>query len=100
MNNILLEYLEFGSDNGLSIKDYFQNQPYKGQKAIAEYLRRGHAKMSAPGCSYDVVSGEMISASLDILTDGEYSWDSSLSYYVEKYNMRLPKEFEEKALGI
>ena len=100
MNNILLDYLEFGSDNAPSIKDYFEKNPYKGQKAIAEYLRRGHAKLSAPGCSYAVISGAMISASLDILTDGEYSWDSSLAYYVDKYNMRLPEEFEEKVLGI
>ena len=32
------------------------------------------------------------------MTDGEYSWLSDLAYYVEKYNLRLPEEFEGKVL--
>lgn len=33
------------------------------------------------------------------MTDGQYSWNNALPYYVRKYNLRLPKQFEEMALA-
>ena len=33
------------------------------------------------------------------MTDGEFSWNGSLIYYVKKYNLRLLKEFEDYVLA-
>lgn len=99
MNRVLMQWKEFGAEGAASVKDCFEKQPYYGQKAITRYLRNGKVKLTAPGCSYDAFTKEMISNRMEILTDGEYSWPSELAYYVEKYNMRLPKRFENKVLG-
>ncbi len=32
------------------------------------------------------------------ISDGVYVWSNILSYYVDKYNLRLPKDFEEHIL--
>ena len=34
------------------------------------------------------------------MNDGKYSWTSTLIYYVEKYNLRLPLEFEKYVLNV
>ena len=44
-------------------------------------------------------TGELIAVRLEVLTDGAYSWDTALPYYVKKYNLRLPGEFEDKVLA-
>ena len=44
-------------------------------------------------------TGELIAVRLEVLTDGAYSWDTALSYYVKKNNLRLPGEFEDKVLA-
>ena len=50
--------------------------------------------------SKDVFTGEILSPSTKGMNDGEYTWFESLAYYVKKYNLRLPKEFEDKILKI
>ena len=46
----------------------------------------------------DVFTGDQISNEMIGMNDGEYTWFNTLAYYVEKYNLRLPKEFEDKIL--
>lgn len=97
----LMMYDEFGKNMGLpSIKDSFSTEPFPGKNAIVSYLQRGRKTYASTGIPVDVISGEAISGEECGMTDGEYSWLSTLPYYVEKYNLRLPKEFEEKVLGI
>jgi hypothetical protein len=33
------------------------------------------------------------------MTDGKYSWSSAIPYYVEHYDLRLPKDFEDHVLS-
>lgn len=33
------------------------------------------------------------------MTDGKFTWNTTLAYYVENYNLRLPKDFEEHVLS-
>ena len=95
----LIRYREFGVPDGKSIKDQFQKEPYEGQEKIVKYLKAGKPYLAAAGCSFDVFTGDLIAAKKELLSDGEYSWNTALPYYVEKYNMELPLEFIRKVLG-
>lgn len=47
----------------------------------------------------DVITGESIKMECLGMNDGEYTWFNILAYYVKKYNLRLPEEFERKILN-
>ena len=100
MMKCLFLYDEFGKGMGLpSMKDSFMDKPYKGQEQVAAYLEKGkktYAKVELPT---DKFTGERIFVESCGMTDGEYTWLSVIPYYVRKYNLRLPKEFEEKVLN-
>ena len=96
----LIRFEEFGPGLGFpSMKSSFCDLPYKGQTIIASYLKMGKKTYSSPGYAVDVFTGETIPGEKCGMTDGEYTWNSALPYYVEKYNLRLPSVFEEKVLG-
>lgn len=93
---ILLMYKEFTQDDNLpSIKDFFEPEPYEFKEEILNYLRRGEVRAAQPGIGRDVFTGERFGGGKLLLGDHNYGWTTDLIYYVEKYNMRLPKEFEE-----
>lgn len=46
-----------------------------------------------------MISGETIKMEKIGMNDGVYTWFNTLSYYVEKYNLWLQKEFEEHILS-
>ncbi len=101
MSKCLFLFDEYGKGMGLpSITEYFEDSPYEGQDKIIEYLKTqgtcGYASGSFPK---DFFTGEVICGVEEGLNDGEYSWVTSLIYYVEKYNLRLLPEFEQKVLN-
>lgn len=97
----LIRYDEFGANMGLpSIKHSFQSESYEGQDEIIEYLNNGNVTMVSTGYDSDIVTGERIKREKRFMNDGKYSWTSTLIYYVEKYNLRLPKEFEKHVLKL
>ena len=98
MNRCLLNWKEAGAEGAPSLKEFFQETKDPRQEKIARYLDRGKTILTAPGVSVDFFSGESIENRLEIMTDGEYSWVSWLSYYVRKYNLKLPEEFIEKVM--
>lgn len=81
-----------------SMKEFFSNEPYYGQGEIIYYLRHGKEDMCRIEMARDVFSGKFISNEMIGMNDGEYTWFDFLAYYVEKYNLRLPEEFEKKIL--
>ena len=97
----LLLYREFTGEDPQypSLRDSFSPAAYAGQEKIAAYLRRGRVTLCAPAVTVDALTGERIEGRMCLMTDGEYSWNNALAYYVEKYNLRLPVEFEEKVLS-
>ena len=97
----LIRYAEFGPNMGLkSMKEFFEPQPYEGMQSIIDYLKNGKKTYAKAARANDVFTGEAIDVDEYVgMTDGEYSWNSVLSYYVEKYNLRLPKDFEAKVLN-
>ena len=98
-NYSLLRWKEFGEKDAPSIKTMFQAHPYPGMDAICDYLKKGSVGPIAVKAGMDVFTGEIISRTYAIQSDGEYAWSSMLPYYVKTYNMRLPKDFENKVLG-
>lgn len=97
----LIHYNEFGPNMGFpSMKTFFQENTYEGQDKIIKYLRNnGKCSAASPGVVRDVFTGEYVNIPLRFYNDGVYSWTSALAYYIEKYNLRLPKEFEEYVLN-
>lgn len=97
----LIQFDEFGPGMGFpSMKDCFASAPFVGKDKIVEYLSNGKKTFSAASFDKDVFTGERIPGEKCGMTDGEYSWISSLAYYVDKYNLRLPAAFENKVKSL
>lgn len=99
----LILFKEFGDVPGMqlpSMTDFFEEKPYIGKDRIISYLKKGRKTYSATSYAYDKFTGKRIPGEYCGMTDGEYSWNSSLAHYVEEYNLRLPQEFERKVLSM
>jgi hypothetical protein len=86
------------------------NELFKGKqpafphkKEIVDYLYNGGVSVAAaPSIPKDILTGETIhlpGISEQIMSDGDYSWNNQLAYYVDKYNTRLPVSFENHILA-
>jgi len=96
--NIMSTWKEFNPSARKSMKEDFDAYASPFSNKLLAYLDKGEVILSSPGSAIDVFSGERINQTNSILTDGEYSWSSSLGYYIRKYNLHIPKEFEDKIL--
>ena len=97
---ILGEYEELAPGMGFpSMRNFLQDAPYAHQDIIVDYLNSGHIHMVTAARFTDVFTGERVNRELVYMDDGVYSWSSKLPYYVAKYNLRLPAEFETHVLG-
>lgn len=96
---IIGKYNELAPDMGFpSIKEHLHNEPYKSKDAILKHLRSGNVHMVTASRVVDAISGEITNIELVFMDDGKYSWSSTIPYYVDKYNLRLPKDFEDHIL--
>ena len=82
-------------DNG-SIQEYLCNKVEYDKDIIVRYLRGNKKQAVCFKYVYDCISGKQISSGFQVRTDGEYIWCDFLAYYVEKYNINLPKDFIKK----
>jgi hypothetical protein len=80
------------------MKDSLQAEPYRHKNEIAKYLRSGNVEFARVSRAKDVFTGEIIPHEALFMNDGVFCWSSELAWYVEKYNLRLPKEFEDHIL--
>ena len=80
------------------MKDCMEKKPYPHKEAIIKYLRNGTVEFARLSRAKDVFSGEYIPFEILGMTDGKYFWSNILAWYVDKYNVRLPKEFEAHIL--
>lgn len=99
MSKRIFDFNEYGPGMGFpSMKKSMLDKPYAGQDQIIAYLNSGKKTYAAAGKAYDFFTGEEIPGERCGLTDGVFSWVSSLPYYVEKYNLRLSPQFEKYVL--
>ena len=81
-----------------SLKMHFETGEYPQKEKIVKYLTSGEVDMASLELPKDVFTGERIRMEKLGMNDGVYMWWNTLAYYVEKYNLRLPKDFEEHIL--
>lgn len=81
-----------------SMRDYISDSPYVGQGKIVYYLLHGKECGVFAKRAKDIFTGEPLPMESVGMSDGEYIWYCTLAYYVKKYNLRLPREFENKIL--
>ena len=96
---IHISYDELVPNKGYpSLKDNIQHERYENQENIARYLRNATEEFMRWSISKDIFTGKPIPNTYSFMSDGVFWWSIVLAYYVEKYNLRLPKEFEEHIL--
>ncbi|MBD5081786.1 MAG: hypothetical protein HDT44_08510 [Ruminococcaceae bacterium] len=99
----ILDYFkEYGAEDAPSFLDFCQKEPYNGKDRIVNFLRNNGKEIgTSVKLSVDRITGERIDGEYNIVhySDGKYSWCSDLAYHVNKYNLRLPKEFEDYVLN-
>jgi len=81
-----------------SMKAHFEKGAYPGKEKIVKYLTCGKVDMASFQLPKDVFTGERIPMTMLGTNDGVYMWWNTLAYYVDKYNLRLPEEFEKHIL--
>lgn len=86
-------------NNYPSIMDFISDAKYEGQGKIIHYLTHGKKDILSSKIPKDIFTGKPIQMSMQGMNDGEHSWFTILAYYVEHYNLRLPKSFEDKILN-
>lgn len=97
----LLQYDEFGPNMGFaSMRDSFEEKPYENMDKVIYYLENGIKTYIRISKGKDVFTGASFDTDYSGMTDGEYSWNSTLAYYVKTYNLRLPKDFEDKVCNV
>lgn len=97
MRFIGYEELEPGHNFPL-LKDSLEENPYPHKENIIHFLRSGTIELTGMSAVKDIFTGKAIPAGSHIMSHGDYVWGSDLAWYVEKYNLRLPKDFEDYIL--
>jgi len=64
------------------------------KQQVVDYLRSAITFIVSPGRDDDVFDPSKSAGSSSIATDGVYVWPRTLAYYVEKYDVELPPDFE------
>ncbi|HTU19581.1 MAG TPA: hypothetical protein VMG10_16085 [Gemmataceae bacterium] len=73
-----------------------RKEPIQDEGAVAEYLDSGVLIAAVPGVEDDpLLPDAPIAGALHVLTDGEYAWPKTLSYWVRQHHLLLPDEFLE-----
>ncbi len=100
---ILNLFREYGDSTLPSMLEFCKKEPYIGQAKIVMFLKeKGKVISASTAMPKDRITGEHISLPSGSIVTQEYNgfvWRSDLAYHVEKYNLRLPKEFEDYVLS-
>lgn len=98
---ILHFFKEYGAEDAPSMLDSCENLPYPGKEKIIRFLNdKGTVTIVSTQLPFDRITGERISGELYSKQFSDFIWCSDLAYHVEKYNLRLPKEFEDYVLSL
>ena len=97
----IMHKTRFTQNDAPSIAILFSVMPYPNQEKVARYLENGKITVVRASYEKDAITGELIKPAQSgcLMTDGDLVWDGSLSYYVRKYNLRLPAAIEERILA-
>lgn len=100
-----IEFISFKEleDSDLELPSIFAEKKYlytkKEKEEVLKYLRNGEVVLAAPSVLTDVFTGKKTGQNDYTMTDGDVYWPSILAYYVEKYEVCIPKDFKEKIMA-
>ena len=94
-------YEETTPGYGFSLmKDCLEKEPHPHKERIVRFLLRGGAvEFARVSRAKDVFTGKHIPYEVLVRSDGDYFWATTLAWYVEQYNLRLPEDFERYILA-
>lgn len=81
------------------IKDSLESGEYPHKAEIIQFLLNGEIDLARVSRARDVFTDEIIPTEVLVMHSGDYCWSNTLAWYVEKYNLRLPKDFENYILS-
>lgn len=87
------------NDNHKSIKEQVFPNAINGKGKILDYLRSFPAKCVLASTVIDEITGEDTGQDLQLYEDNDWTWDDSVIYHFEHYNMRLSEEFLDYVLS-
>jgi hypothetical protein len=77
-----------------------RSEPIQDETAIADYLDSGLRIAFTPGVETDpILPDAPFAGPLHVLTDGQYAWPKTLSYWVRRHHILLPNVFLEHIRG-
>ena len=92
-------YDELSPNHGFpKMIDSLEVTKYPYMDEIIRYLKSGTIEFARVSHAKDVFNGKTIPQESVFMNDGIFAWSSDLAWYVEKYNLRLPKDFESHIL--
>ena len=93
-------FKEYGAEDAPSIVERSEKVPYDGMDKIVDFLdTKGEVGIVSADIPRDLITGERIDGELYTKKIDGFSWWSDLPYHVRKYNLRLPKKFEDYVLS-
>ena len=95
---VIGKYQELYGENYSPLKEMIGNVAIDKKASVLGYLKNAPVIAVAAAKMVDVISGEAISGELSTQSDGMYAWRSDVSYYFEKYNLKLPDDFIKHVL--
>lgn len=81
------------------LKDSLEKEAYPHKNDVLRFLLNGTVDFARASRARDVFSGDIIPTEVLVMHDGDFYWSNTLAWYVEKYNLRLPREFESHILA-
>ena len=82
-----------------SMEEFFESGSYPEKATVISFLRtNGRVAGTFLSREKDVFTRERIPEEHEIREDENYIWGNTLAHYVEKYNLRMPEEFEKHIL--
>lgn len=80
------------------LKDSLAKEAYPGKSEVVRFLKNGTVDLARMSRVKDIFTGKVIPTEVLVMHDGDFYWSNTLAWYVEKYNLRLPQDFERHIL--
>lgn len=74
------------------VNSFVKSKIEYNKSKVIEYLKSGKRIASCPRKAIDCFTGEKISDSFVLLSDGEFCWGDFLIYHLNKYDINLPEK--------
>ena len=78
--------------------DSLEKKSYPHKEAIVDFLKNGKEEFVQMSRAKDIFNGEVIPGEVLVMSAGDFYWSNELCWYVDKYNLRLPSDFENYIL--